>query len=80
MIKIGKLAKATNSDLNTESGKDFSQICVQCHVLPDPKQHIAEVWPTVVDRMLDYMTVQNKQMPSEQQIEMIVEYLKINAN
>ena len=67
-------------DLNSESGKDFSQICVQCHVLPDPKQHIAEEWPTVVDRMLGYMTVQNKQVPNEQQTEKIIEYLKKNAN
>ena len=29
-------------DLNTEHGKDFSKICVQCHVLPDPIQHTAK--------------------------------------
>lgn len=67
-------------DLNTENGKDFSQICVQCHVLPDPIQHTAEEWPTVVDRMLGYMTVQNKLVPNKQQTEKIVEYLKKNSN
>ena len=67
-------------DLNAESGKEFSQICVQCHVLPDPKQHTAEEWPAVVDRMLGYMTVQNNQVLNEQQTEKILEYLKKNAN
>ena len=66
-------------DLNSESGKDFSQICAQCHVLPDPMQHSAEGWPAVIDRMLGYMTVQSKQIPNEQQVEKIVEYLKSNA-
>ena len=67
-------------DLKSESGKDFSQLCVQCHVLPDPIQHTAEEWPAVVDRMSGYMAVQNKQVPNEQQTEKIVEYLKKNAN
>ena len=66
-------------DLNSESGKDFSQICVQCHVLPDPMQHTAKEWPTVIDRMLGYMAMQNKQAPNEQQAKKIVEYLKSNA-
>jgi hypothetical protein len=49
-------------------------------VLPDPKQHTAEEWPAVVDRMLGYMTVQNNQVLNEQQTEKILEYLKKNAN
>ncbi|MDW3094694.1 MAG: hypothetical protein R8G33_03375 [Gammaproteobacteria bacterium] len=65
-----------HTDLDSETGKVFSEVCVQCHVLPDPGQHTAAEWPSVVERMLGYMNVQNKQAPNEEQTQMIVEYLQ----
>ena len=69
--------KSAYSDLEGESGKAFSQICAQCHVLPSPKQHTAEEWQTVVGRMIEHMTVLKKRKPDEHETKNIVEYLKL---
>ncbi len=72
--------KTAYSDLESASGRAFSQTCVQCHVLPDPKQHTADEWPTVVDRMFDHMTALSKEQPGEQETKMILEFLKENSS
>jgi cytochrome c5 len=72
--------KTAYSGLESASGKAFSQTCVQCHVLPDPKQHTVDEWPTVVDRMFDHMIALNKVQPDEKETKMILEFLKENAS
>lgn len=69
-----------HTDLDSETGKVFSEVCAQCHVLPDPSQHTAIQWPSVVERMLGYMNVQNKEVPSEQDSQMIIEYLQSSTD
>jgi len=38
-------------DLDSPAGRLFAQTCSQCHALPDPRQHTAAQWPSVVARM-----------------------------
>lgn len=35
----------------TVAGQSYSEACMQCHELPDPKRHTAKEWPLVVERM-----------------------------
>mgnify|MGYP000857521101 CR=1 FL=1 len=63
-------------DLNTRAGQAFSATCVQCHALPDPKQHTAREWPAVVGRMRGNMTGMGKIVPDETTINEIVDFLQ----
>ena len=47
-------------DIHTESGRRFSIACSQCHVLPDPRRHLANEWPAVVERMQRNMAWANR--------------------
>lgn len=72
--------KTAYPDLKSASGKIFSQACSQCHALPEPKQHTADVWPTVVGRMLGHIAVRNKSMPNHQNTKQIIEYLQRHSD
>ncbi|TXH74122.1 hypothetical protein [Thiobacillus sp.] len=63
-------------DLNTREGRAFSATCVQCHALPDPRQHIAREWPAVVGRMRSNMTAMGKIVPDETTTNEIVDFLQ----
>jgi cytochrome c2 len=67
-------------DLDSDNGKVFTQTCIQCHVLPEPKQHTAEEWPNVVNRMLGHIAVRNKPMPRDDEIEQIITYLERHSD
>ncbi|MDA8254366.1 MAG: hypothetical protein M0Z99_01795 [Betaproteobacteria bacterium] len=56
---------ATYPDLDTPPSRAFSTTCMQCHALPDPKQHTAREWPSVVTRMRSNMTAMGKIVPDE---------------
>ena len=67
---------ATYPDLDTPPGRAFSTTCMQCHALPDPKQHTAREWPAVVGRMRSNMTAMGKIVPDETTINEIVDFLQ----
>lgn len=46
--------------LDTDAGRMFRRACDQCHVLPDPKRHVAADWPAVVRRMQANMLWMNR--------------------
>lgn len=46
--------------LDTDAGRMFRHACDQCHVLPDPKRHVAADWPAVVRRMQANMMWMNR--------------------
>ena len=50
-------------DLDTPAGRLFAQACSQCHALPDPRQHTAAQWPSVVARMELRMRQSNMPLP-----------------
>ena len=65
----------------TVSGQSYSEACVQCHELPDPKRHTAKEWSQVVERMQKNMAwvgvikgrVRN---PHELKVEDILDFLE----
>ena len=56
----------------------FQRTCSRCHALPDPKQHTADEWPGVVERMRKNMEIMGKTAITDQQRDGLVEYLRMN--
>lgn len=67
---------ATYTDLDTPPGRAFSTTCMQCHALPDPKQHTAQEWLSVVARMHGNMAAMGKAIPDETTTSEIVDFLQ----
>ncbi len=65
--------------LEGSAGKAFRGACSQCHALPDPRQHISQKWPAVVERMKGYMKTTGKQVPDEKTLREILGFLQRNA-
>ena len=57
----------------------FRKTCSQCHALPNPTLHIAEEWPGVVDRMRKNMEIMGKQVITDHDRNVIVNYLSQRA-
>lgn len=66
-------------DLNGPDGIAFKDTCNQCHMLPEPKQHTQTEWPHVVKRMLKNMKMMGKNLPEQDQVDMITGYLQKHA-
>lgn len=66
-------------DLNTPAGRAFSTTCVQCHALPDPRQHTGQEWPAVVDRMREHEATMGKIVPDETATAEIIDFLRRHA-
>lgn len=60
---------------DVEGAPDYSRTCMQCHQLPNPKQHTAAEWPAVVKRMKRHMRSMGKIVPSDEEAGRIVMYL-----
>jgi len=67
---------ASYPDLDTPAGRAFSTTCMQCHALPDPKQHSAQEWPSVVARMRGNMAAMGKTVPDEKTASEIIDFLQ----
>ena len=69
-------------DLKTTSaGRTYTEACMQCHELPDPKRHTAKEWPEVVERMQKNMAwvgvIKGRGLnPHSLKVEDILEFLK----
>jgi len=63
-------------DLNTQAGQAFSTSCVQCHALPDPRQHTAQEWPAVVGRMRGHEAAMGKFVPDKTTTAEIIDFLR----
>ncbi len=63
-------------DLDTPPGRAFSAICMQCHALPDPKQHTAQEWSSVVTRMRSNMATMGRVIPDKKTTDEIVDFLQ----
>lgn len=71
--------KTQYEDLDTPAGKLFDATCSQCHALPDPKQHTADEWPAVVQRMTQNMESMGKSALDREALETILGYLQKHA-
>lgn len=67
---------AAYPDLNTHAGQTFSAICQQCHALPDPRQHTAQEWPAVVERMRGHEAAMGKIVPDKTTTAEVVDFLR----
>ncbi len=76
---IKKLDPARFSDIETPAGQAFSNTCAQCHVLPDPAQHSAAEWPTVVIRMRENMRRMGRPVYTDDTQEIVTGFLQQHA-
>ncbi len=65
----------------TVAGQSYSEACIQCHELPDPKRHTAKEWPQVVERMQKNMAwvgvIKGKiKNPHELKVQDILDFLE----
>lgn len=65
---------------DTMGAKAFGNNCAQCHALPAPLAKSRDEWPKVVDRMLNYMSAQNRPQPTKQELREIITYLQNQGN
>jgi cytochrome c5 len=65
--------------LTGEGAMAYLNFCSQCHDLPHPRQHLADEWPAVVDRMQDYAYFIGRRMFTDAEKVAITEFLKSKA-
>lgn len=53
--------------------------CTQCHNLPDPRQHSAQEWPAVVERMRGHEAAMGKIVPDKTTTAEIIDFLRQHA-
>jgi cytochrome c5 len=69
--------KVSNANLPEGAGREaFVETCGRCHALPDPRQHSAADWPTVVLRMGERMDQMKVTRAPQQQTQELVQYLQ----
>ncbi|GEM_PF-5383325 len=82
-----KMMHATSSEVavmelpepNSAGAGLFKQYCAQCHGLPGIDTHTAADWPRAVERMMTNISASGKQMPSDGERDLIVNYLVRHA-
>ena len=74
-----KPAKLTSIAQGEVGATEYGRTCIQCHQLPDPRQHTSDEWPKVVQRMKRHMHSMGKIAPSKQEEKRIVTYLSSMA-
>ncbi len=57
----------------------FQQTCSQCHALPDPKQHAASEWSTVVERMRQNVIAMGRREITDREAKEITAYLGLTS-
>jgi len=51
-------------------------ICTQCHKLPMTDLHVSAAWPSVIARMENYIRVNKRRAPTEQEREAIIGFFQ----
>lgn len=69
----------TLPEKESAGAQTFVAFCQQCHALPDPKQHTAREWPSVVERMRGNMRSMGRKVADDREAQRIVEYLQRHA-
>jgi len=69
MVATSPLPPGPGADL-------FRTTCSRCHELPDPRQHSASDWATVVTRMRQHMESILRQSPTQAEVQQLVLYLE----
>jgi hypothetical protein len=66
-------------DRDTPGGTAYVRRCSLCHALPDPTRMTFERWVPVVARMARNIRSQNVPQISDEELQMILRYLKEHA-
>lgn len=66
-------------DLDSDTGKAFRKVCIQCHALPDPTIHNNEEWRHVVLRMRENMKQLDVADPGDEEIAKVIGFLQSHA-
>lgn len=66
-------------DRNTPEGRAYVRRCSLCHALPDPTRMTFAQWAPVVGRMAANIRSQNVPQISDEELAMILRYLKAHA-
>jgi len=73
--------KVSGANLPSGRGRDaYSEVCSQCHALPDPRVHSREDWPAVYARMERNMERMKVAPPTRTQTSDILLYLQTVAS
>jgi cytochrome c553 len=67
------------SGLDTSAGKAFQATCAQCHGAPNPATHTNNEWPRVVLRMKSHIIRTGKNLPDQETLLGIIEYLQSHS-
>lgn len=83
MGRPSTIGPAELPDPNSDGAKLITQYCVQCHDLPNPRQHSVSGWPQTIDRMnnrMNWMSNSNSsikiKVPTENELGKITAYLQ----
>lgn len=68
--------KSGDVDTDDVGANEFIRTCMQCHELPDPKQHTKVEWRNVVGRMKRHIKSMGKRAPNDSETSAILEYLR----
>jgi hypothetical protein len=86
MGRPSAIGPAELPDPNSDGAKLIAQYCVQCHDLPNPKQHSVSGWPQTIDRMnnrMHWISNSNSsvkiKVPTENELGKITAYLQEHA-
>ena len=74
------LTRGTVPMFNSPGAALFQQTCVQCHALPDPKQHMASEWTAVVKRMQQNMKSMGRREITDREAMEIIVYLELASH
>lgn len=76
---LKSITKENMPETGSEGASLFSSKCSRCHALPDPAQHTASEWPSVVSRMRQHLIQYKMNDLTDEQAKAITGYLGKNA-
>jgi cytochrome c5 len=69
--------QVSGADLPAGQGRDlYRRECSRCHELPDPTQHSAQDWPSVVIRMREHSAQMLRRSPTQFEVQEIILFLE----
>jgi cytochrome c5 len=76
---IDNALEVTRADLPPGQGRDlYRRECSRCHELPNPAQHSAADWPSVVIRMREHSAQMLRRSPTQFEVQEIILYLEVH--
>ena len=77
-IKGGRAPQETSADY-LQGFQQAQVTCSQCHIMPNPNQHTPTEWPGVISRMEGNIKTFKRTMPSDSELNAIIDYYVAKA-